>query len=84
MFFGRPEYILERMIDKVRKLAPPKEKLESIIEYALAVRNICATIKACSLTAHLNIPMLVKELVDKLPSNYKLNWAMHTRIGLSH
>jgi len=23
--------------------------------------------------------MLVKELVDKLPSNHKLNWAMHTR-----
>jgi len=30
MFFGRPEHILERIIDKVRKLAPPKEKLESI------------------------------------------------------
>jgi len=35
MFFGRPEHILERMIDKVRKLAAPKEKLESITEYAL-------------------------------------------------
>ncbi|XP_044316262.1 uncharacterized protein LOC123037810 [Drosophila rhopaloa] len=79
MFFGRPEHILERMIDKVRKLPPPKEKLESIIEYALAVRNICATIEACSLQAHLNNPMLVKELVDKLPSNHKLNWAMHPR-----
>ncbi|KAH8360924.1 hypothetical protein KR084_005014 [Drosophila pseudotakahashii] len=79
MFFGRPEHILERMIDKVRKLPPPKEKLESIIEYALAVRNICATIEACSLEAHLNNPMLVKELVDKLPSNHKLNWAMHSR-----
>jgi len=79
MFFGRPEHIVERMIDKVRKLAPPKEKLEFIIEYALAVRNICATIGACSLTAHLNNPMLVKELVDNLPSSHKLNWAMHTR-----
>jgi len=28
---------MERMIDKLRKLAPPKEKLEFIIEYALAV-----------------------------------------------
>jgi len=27
MFFGRPEHILERMIVKVRKLAPTKEKM---------------------------------------------------------
>jgi len=69
MFFGRPEHILERMIDKVRKLAAPKEKLESIIEYALAVRNICATIEACSLTAHLNNPMLVKETNFQVTTN---------------
>ncbi|KAL7723128.1 hypothetical protein ACLKA6_012682 [Drosophila palustris] len=76
MFFGRPEHILERLIEKVRKLQPPKDKLEALIEFSLAVRNICATMEACKLDAHLNNPMLAKELIDKLPSQHKLSWAM--------
>ncbi|XP_043066490.1 uncharacterized protein [Drosophila bipectinata] len=79
MFFGRPEHILERMVEKVRRLASPKDRLEALIEYALAVRNVCATMEACDLKAHLNNPMLVKELVDKLPNQHKLNWAMQPR-----
>ncbi|XP_044573440.1 uncharacterized protein LOC123257680 [Drosophila ananassae] len=79
MFFGRPEHILERMVEKVRRLAPPKDRLEALIEYALAVRNVCAIMEACDLKAHLNNPMLVKELVDKLPNQHKLNWAMQPR-----
>ncbi|XP_043069570.2 uncharacterized protein [Drosophila bipectinata] len=79
MFFGRPEHILERMVEKVRRLAPPKDRLEALIEYALAVRNVCATMEACDLKAYLNNPMLVKELVDKLPNQHKLNWAMQPR-----
>ncbi|KAL7739644.1 hypothetical protein ACLKA6_018854 [Drosophila palustris] len=79
MFFGRPEHILERMIDRVRKLPPPKDRLESFIDFALAVRNICAMMEASNLTAHLNNPMLVKELVDKLPNKHKLDWAMYPK-----
>ncbi|KAM8711560.1 hypothetical protein ACLKA7_012128 [Drosophila subpalustris] len=79
MFFGRPEHILERMIDRVRKLPPPKDRLESFIDFALAVRNICAMMEASNLTAHLNNPMLVKELVEKLPNKHKLDWAMHPK-----
>ncbi|KAM8703111.1 hypothetical protein ACLKA7_007822 [Drosophila subpalustris] len=76
VFFSRPEHILERLIEKVRKLQPPKDKLEALIEFLLAVRNICATMEACKLDAHLNNPMLAKELIDKLPSQHKLSWAM--------
>ncbi|XP_044573304.1 uncharacterized protein LOC123257617 [Drosophila ananassae] len=79
MFFGRPEHILERMVEQERRLAPPKDRLEALIEYALAVRNVCAIMEACDLKAHLNNPMLVKELVDKLPNQHKLNWAMQPR-----
>ncbi|KAL7725829.1 hypothetical protein ACLKA6_015911 [Drosophila palustris] len=32
--------------------------------------------EACKLDAHLNNPMLAKELIDKLPSQHKLSWAM--------
>ncbi|KAI8115057.1 hypothetical protein CVS40_12665 [Lucilia cuprina] len=35
--------------------------------------------EACNLVAHLNNPLLVKTLVDKLPNNHKLSWAMHVK-----
>lgn len=76
MCFGRPEHILDRVISKARGMPAIKDKLEALIEYAMCVRNICATMEACQLQSHLNNPLLVKELVDKLPNNHKLSWAM--------
>lgn len=76
LVFGRPEHILERVINKARNMPSPRDKLEALIEFALNVQNICATIESCGLDGHLNNPMLVKELLDKLPNQHKLNWAM--------
>ncbi|XP_043861898.1 uncharacterized protein LOC122756444 [Drosophila santomea] len=78
-FFGRPEQILDRLIDKIRKISIHKDRLESLIDFAMAVRNACATMEACNLYAHLDNPMLLRELVDKLPTQHKLSWAMHPR-----
>ena len=41
------------------------------------VRNISATMEALNLESHLNNPMLVRELVDKLSNHHKLAWEMH-------
>ncbi|XP_036346930.1 uncharacterized protein LOC118756269, partial [Rhagoletis pomonella] len=79
MCCGRPEHILERAINKAKNMAPLKDKLESLIEFSLCVQNICATMEGCNLTAHLVNPLLVKELVDKLPNSYKLSWAMQPK-----
>ncbi|XP_037828693.1 uncharacterized protein LOC119616432 [Lucilia sericata] len=76
MCFGRPEHILERVISKAKNMPPIKDKLDTLIEYAMCVRNICATMECCQMQSHLNNPLLVKELVDKLPNNHKLTWAM--------
>ncbi|XP_075161362.1 uncharacterized protein LOC142234165 [Haematobia irritans] len=76
MYFGRLELILERVIERARQTPPPREKLEAIIDYSMSVRNICSSIEACHMGAHLNNPMLLKELLDKLSNNYKLQWAM--------
>lgn len=38
-----------------------------------------SNIEACKLDAHLNNPMLVKVLLDKLSNNYKLQWAMQPK-----
>jgi len=60
--------ILDRMIKKARRISVNKERLDSLIQFALAVRNICATKLAIHLDAHLNNLTLLRELVDKLPN----------------
>jgi len=52
MCFGRPEHVLQTMLDKARKMPPPKDKPEPLIEYALCVRNIYSTMEACELATH--------------------------------
>jgi len=79
MCFGRPEHILERIINKAKSTPPIKEKLETLIDFSLSVQNICATMESCQMYTHMHNSFLVKELVEKLPNNYKLNWAMNPR-----
>ena len=60
------------MMEKATKIPPLKDELYSIIEFVLTIRNICSTMDACNMTAHINNPILVKNLVEKLPNNHKL------------
>ena len=62
LYFGRAEHILERAIIKAKSMPSPRDKLEALIEFALSVQNICATVEFSGLTSHLNNSTLVKEL----------------------
>ena len=78
MLYGRPEIIIYSLQEQIRTGPTPKtDKLESIIEYAVSVQNLCATIEASGLSSHLNNPSLQQELTEKLPPTLKLNWAMY-------
>ena len=77
---GRPEYILEdRLADLRTAPAPRAGKLDTIVSYALAVQNFVATLQAARLRDHLNSPVLLKELVGKLPASQKLEWINYRR-----
>lgn len=77
MLYGRPEAIINSLIAKIRSEPSPKhDQLESLISFALSVRNIVATMETSGLESHLNSPYLLQELVQKLPSQTKLNWGM--------
>ncbi|XP_058452848.1 uncharacterized protein LOC131431259 [Malaya genurostris] len=78
MLFGRPEIIVHTLIDKINKLPAPKaDKLNTLVDFALAVRNMVATVKACNLEEHLFNITLLQGLVDRLPPMVKLNWATY-------
>lgn len=76
MIFGRPEHILNVQIDKIRKELPVKgDKLEILINFSVSVDNLCATMEASNMSEYINNPLLMQELLEKLPPNLKLDWA---------
>ncbi|XP_055906876.1 uncharacterized protein LOC129942102 [Eupeodes corollae] len=78
--YGRSEVIIDNLIDKMRNEPPPREdKLQSIIKFSLTIENICGVMMATGLHKHLADPSLLRELVDKLPPNLRLDWGHFSR-----
>ncbi|XP_053691213.1 uncharacterized protein LOC128739741 [Sabethes cyaneus] len=78
MLYGRPEVIVNTLVGKIREMPAPKtEKLGTLIDFGVAVQNMCATIVACGLNEHLCNVALLQELVERLPPTVKLDWAKH-------
>lgn len=78
MKYGRPELIIDVLLNQIRDMPPPKEsKLETIVDFAIEVQNVCATMKAAGMTNYLNNPELQQELVSKLPGLLRAFWGMH-------
>lgn len=74
--FGRPEQLLSAQIEKIRREPGPRtDKIESIIRFDTAIRNLVANLHSSGLTDYTNSPLLLQELVDKLPDSMKLQWA---------
>lgn len=80
MLYGRPEQVVNSLINRVRATPPPKaDKLESVIGFGLAVQNLCGHLIAMNMENHLANPTLLQELVGKLPAGIKLDWALYQR-----
>lgn len=80
MLYGRPEAIVQAIIRKVRALPSPNiDKLETVVNFALTVENLVATIQACEVNDFVYNASLRFELVERLPSSLKLDWAKHSR-----
>ncbi|XP_065088324.1 uncharacterized protein LOC135709839 [Ochlerotatus camptorhynchus] len=76
--YGRPEQIVHHMVTKVRATpAPRADKLETLIQFGLVVQNLCGHLQAIGMENHLSNPILLQELVDKLPANIKFSWALY-------
>jgi len=73
--FGRPDHIIEILIEKAKATSSPKESdLESLISFSNAVMNLTMTMESLNCPHHLHNPQLLKELMMKLPSNLRLKW----------
>ncbi|XP_036346934.1 uncharacterized protein LOC118756274 [Rhagoletis pomonella] len=75
MLYGRPAVIHQALQRKLRKEpAVRHDNLETLIQFALAVQNYRSTMHVIGLSAYLNDPMLLSDLLSKLPSDLKLEW----------
>ncbi|XP_055597416.1 uncharacterized protein LOC129747298 [Uranotaenia lowii] len=81
--FGRPEAIVYTFIRKIREMPAPKEdKLQTVIDFGVAVQNVCAAISASGLDEYMFDVALLQELISKLPTSIRMNWAFY-RQGLA-
>ncbi|XP_058817309.1 uncharacterized protein LOC131680612 [Topomyia yanbarensis] len=80
MLYGRPESIIQVIVRKVRSLPPPSiERLDTVIQFALSVDNLVATVEACEIRDFMYNASLRYELVERLPPTLKLDWAKNSR-----
>ncbi|XP_037929022.1 uncharacterized protein LOC119663485, partial [Teleopsis dalmanni] len=79
MVFGRPEHIINNLITKIRAVYININKLDTIVTFALEVKNLIATMEASELHSPLVNPLLIQELVEKLPPQMRLQWAVASR-----
>ncbi|XP_062705101.1 uncharacterized protein LOC134287370 [Aedes albopictus] len=80
MLYGKPTVIINSLVNKVRSMPPPEmERLDTIIDYGMAIQNLFDHMKAMNQLEHLRNPTLLQELEIKLPSEMKLQWAKYKR-----
>ncbi|XP_055523268.1 uncharacterized protein LOC129717408 [Wyeomyia smithii] len=78
--FGRPEVIIEHLKEKIVAMPSIKpDALEKLVEFALEVQNLCATIEANDEAEYMWDTTLIREFVSKLPPQIKLDWARYKR-----
>lgn len=75
--YGRPELIIRSLMNKIQQVPPPRhDRLETLSNFGLSVQNLVDHLKAASQQSHLSNPVLLQELVEKLPGSMRLNWAI--------
>ncbi|XP_062538860.1 uncharacterized protein LOC134207155 [Armigeres subalbatus] len=78
--YGRPEQLLQSLLDKVDRLEPPKpDNLRSFVPFGKTVEQLCGHLEAAGLQQHLVNPLLIKSLVAKLPDREKREWVHYRR-----
>ncbi|XP_062713770.1 uncharacterized protein LOC134290617 [Aedes albopictus] len=78
--FGRPEQLLQCLLDKVNQLEPPRpDNLRSFVPFGNTVEQLCGHLEAADLRQHLVNPLLIKSLVAKLPDREKREWVHYRR-----
>ena len=73
--FGRPDTIIECMVEKTKALSAPSEgDMVGLIDLSNAVTNLVTTMELLNSDGHLKNPELRRQLAGKVPSALRLQW----------
>ncbi|XP_041774267.1 uncharacterized protein LOC121594717 isoform X1 [Anopheles merus] len=76
--FGRPEVVVKTLLSQIRRQVPPRaEKLETLVQFAVSVDEMCAAVRNNGVEERYDGPVL-DELVGRLPPMIKLMWGIHS------
>lgn len=76
MLYGRPEQLVRSQIESVRSIPPLSEyNLNELPPFAARVQNLATVLDTDATRQHLANPMLIDELVNKLPVSRRMEWA---------
>lgn len=76
--FGRPEFVVNALITKIQSSGPKTlslENFEEIIAFSTQVSNVVTHMKQALMSDYLWNPFLMQQLIDKLPCQFKVDWA---------
>ncbi|XP_055638295.1 uncharacterized protein LOC129776590 isoform X2 [Toxorhynchites rutilus septentrionalis] len=78
ILYGRPELLIRSLLDKIHHVPSPKhDRPETIMEFGISVQNLVDHLIAARQDDHLTNPILMQELVEKLPGSLRLDWAAY-------
>ena len=78
MRFGRPEYIIQSLLEKVYNYPLVKDgDFDGFIKFSCQVNNIDATLEQIGAKNHLDSSFIISQLVNKIPNIMKIHWG-HT------
>ncbi|XP_070138625.1 uncharacterized protein [Drosophila bipectinata] len=76
--FGRPEQLIRSQLNSVREVQPITEQnLARIVPFETRVSNLTAFLQSAKAEQHMGNPTLMEELVAKLPTSKRVDWARH-------
>lgn len=78
--FGKPQYLVASQIQRVRDIAPIEEgRLDQFVPFAAKVATMVAYLDTPRARQHLFNPMILEELLLKLPQRERREWGRHAR-----
>lgn len=73
--FAQPNQLYNTYMNKFKREPSPREHIpESILVYASNVQNIWSSIKATNLKGHMDNPIVMETLIEKLPQSLRFQW----------
>ncbi|KAL0810381.1 hypothetical protein ABMA28_010526 [Loxostege sticticalis] len=72
--FGRPEFIINKVLDDIKKLPRLGNSARELNTFAVRLQNIVCALKNLGRRGYMEYPMLTRDILEKLTPHLKSRW----------